>query len=179
VISIALPTLSERKEDILELSLHFLKQSCERLGRRIAQIDDDTLEALKRYPWPGNIRELENVIERAVVLMEGDLILPRDLPREVIEGGHHSHRSTAVKPAHEPRPIVGERTRSEASRGDERVAVGVSRMGDDLDEFAEREALENALRVASGNKAEAARMLGLPRSTFFSKLRKYHVNKPR
>src|SRR5439155_4886994 len=80
VISIALPTLAERKEDILELALYFLKRSSEKLGKRLSQIDDDTLVALKRHSWPGNIRELENVIERADVLAEGETVTLAELP---------------------------------------------------------------------------------------------------
>ncbi|MCX7418241.1 MAG: sigma 54-interacting transcriptional regulator [Planctomycetia bacterium] len=175
VISIALPTLAERKEDILELALYFLKKCSEKLGKQLKQIDDDTLVALKRHSWPGNIRELENVIERAVVLAEGETITIHDLPNEVLTKSTqtprtHSSRSVAVNsnsmepPPSKPEPVAAS-------------AVRFSR--DDLNEFAERETLEQALRASSGNKAEAARMLGMPRSTFFSKLRKHRINKPR
>lgn len=176
VISIVLPTLAERKEDIHELSLHFLKRSSQRLGKPITQIDDDALDALKRYSWPGNIRELENVLERAVVLAEGESITLHDLPREVLEW-----RSFPVKPSSsrsftEPKSSSG----IHRERGEEPIAAGVAALTrGTLDEFAERDAIEDALRAASGNKAEAARLLGIPRSTLFSKLRKYRINKPR
>lgn len=173
VISIALPTLAERKEDIHELSLHFLKRSSERLGKTIAQLDDDALDALKRYSWPGNIRELENVLERAVVLAEGESVTLHDLPREVLEWRPHAVRSTSSRTFTEPKSGSGIRR----ERLEDPVAAGAVRGS--LDEFAERESLEAALRTASGNKAEAARLLGIPRSTLFSKLRKYRINKPR
>ncbi len=169
VISIALPTLSERKEDILELALHFLKRSSSRLGKRLAHIDDEALDVLKRYRWPGNIRELENVIERAVVLAEGDSVTILDLPREVLDGGSVHARSTSTRSHLGERPKFAEPALASAVRS-ERAP---------FDEFAEREALESALRSSSGNKAEAARLLGIPRSTLFSKLRKYRINKPR
>lgn len=175
VISIALPSLAERKEDILELALYFLNKVSEKLGKRLAQIDDDTLVALKRHSWPGNIRELENVIERAVVLAEGDSVTIVDLPSEVLE-----RSGAAPKPAS---PKVTHTVSSPAtpmSPKPEPVAASAVRFSrDDLHEFAERESLEQALRASSGNKAEAARMLGMPRSTFFSKLRKHRINKPR
>jgi transcriptional regulator with GAF, ATPase, and Fis domain len=175
VISIALPTLAERKEDIHELSLHFLKRTSERLGKPLSQIDDAALDALKRYSWPGNIRELENVIERAVVLAEQDSVTLQDLPREVLEGRMAPARFGASRSLSESKPIRGGRARTE-----ETIEVGADSFGrSPLDEFAERESLEEALRAASGNKAEAARLLGIPRSTLFSKLRKYRINKPR
>lgn len=169
VISIMLPTLAERKEDVLELSLHFLKKSSERLGKLLTEIDDDALEALKRYRWPGNIRELENVIERAVVLADGDAVTLQDLPREVVNGGAGYQRSGSAKSHSDERSKVIEPALVGAGAREEGL----------LEEYSEREALENALRSTSGNKAEAARLLGMPRSTFFSKLRKYRINKPR
>lgn len=176
VITIALPTLAERKEDIHELSLHFLKRSTQKLGKSLSQIDDDALDALKRYFWPGNIRELENVIERAVVLAEGESLALRDLPQEVFERPMNSVRSNTSRSS-----VESKRTRRDhMERVDEQFSGGTSAYDrGTFDEHAEREALEDALRTASGNKAEAARLLGIPRSTLFSKLRKYRINKPR
>src|SRR6185312_16012995 len=71
VIPIRTPSLRERKEDIFELAVHFLGRHAERIGRSVGHIDEDAVEALIVHDWPGNIRELENVIERAVVLCEG------------------------------------------------------------------------------------------------------------
>ena len=176
VISIVLPTLAERKEDIHELSLHFLKRTSQRLGKPLSQIDDDALDALKRYFWPGNIRELENVIERAVVLADGDSVTLHDLPHEVFERRILPGRVGTSRPSVDPRTPRG----SSRERVHETVVVGADTFGRGaLDDIAEREALEDALRSASGNKAEAARLLGIPRSTLFSKLRKYRINKPR
>lgn len=176
VISIALPTLAERKEDIHELSLHFLRRSAQRLGKPIKQIDDEALDALKRHSWPGNIRELENVLERAVVLAEEESITLRDLPHEVLEGRAPSTKPVSSRSFAEPKPRGG----TNRERIEEPASVGTMALGRGmLDEFAEREAIEDALRTANGNKAEAARALGIPRSTLFSKLRKYRINKPR
>lgn len=176
VISIVLPTLAERKEDIHELSLHFLKRTSQRLSKPLSQIDDDALDALKRYSWPGNIRELENVIERAVVLAEGESVTLRDLPQEVLERRAAPFKAGAARPSVDPRTPRG----SSREHVEESVMAGTEVFGRGaFDEIAEREALEDALRSASGNKAEAARLLGIPRSTLFSKLRKYRINKPR
>ena len=80
VFPIALPPLRERVPDIPLLVWHFVEKHGERMSKRISRISDDTMDVLKRYPWPGNIRELQNVIERAVVLTTGDVLeLPAQL----------------------------------------------------------------------------------------------------
>lgn len=80
VISLVLPPLRERKEDIKPLAEFFLKRINGRSGRKLSGFSRDALNLLVRYPWPGNIRELENIIERAAVLCLGEVIDARDLP---------------------------------------------------------------------------------------------------
>src|SRR3990172_6412630 len=87
VIPIHLPPLRERKEDIRLLSQHFLEKYCEELGKDIKKISGEAMEFLARYPYPGNIRELENIIERAVALEPTDIILPESLPEYIREVG--------------------------------------------------------------------------------------------
>ena len=84
VISITAPPLRDRREDIPELAAHFLQIFSTRSGKPIAQMDDDVLAVLKEFSWPGNIRQLENVIERAVVVAEGSSIRLVDLPDEIL-----------------------------------------------------------------------------------------------
>ena len=85
VISITLPPLRERREDIPLLAQHFLKKYAKKNSRSIEGISRKALEALTAYSWPGNVRELENVFERAVVLCKGDFIEPIDLPDSILE----------------------------------------------------------------------------------------------
>lgn len=80
VLTITLPPLRDRKEDIPLLAEHFIKKINTRLNKSIASIDKKSLSYLQGYSWPGNIRELENVIERAINLCEGEIIHPEDLP---------------------------------------------------------------------------------------------------
>lgn len=82
IITIALSPLRERKEDIKPLAEHFINKFSRRCNREIRGISKEALDKLLRYDWPGNIRELENVIERAVVLCRSNLIESRDLPLE-------------------------------------------------------------------------------------------------
>jgi transcriptional regulator with GAF, ATPase, and Fis domain len=161
VISLLCPNLRQRREDIFELSLHFLHVYARQAGKNIVRIEEDALETLAAYHWPGNIRQLENAIERAVVLADGDSIGLSDLPPELngvivpagrLRGGQRLER-------HAPMPVG--------------VAI-TARDGlpEELSDM-ERERLVAALAQCRGNKAQAARLLGLPRSTLFSKLRKF------
>jgi formate hydrogenlyase transcriptional activator len=74
VFPLVLPPLRERRDDIPPLVRHFTQRCARRMGRRIDTIASAVMEALVRYPWPGNIRELQNVIERAVILTPGSLL---------------------------------------------------------------------------------------------------------
>ena len=74
VFPIAVPPLRERREDISLLAWHFVKKYSDQMNKCIAQIPEETIQALNRYHWPGNIRELQNVIERAVILTQGNTL---------------------------------------------------------------------------------------------------------
>lgn len=145
VISVTLPPLRERFEDILELAVFFLRRAASRAGKRISKFEDGAIDLLTRYSWPGNIRELQNVIERAVVLAETETITIADLPLDLQNAGAFTdlHPATAM-------PV---------------------RTSDDTQD--ERQSLIDALDRCGGNKARAARLLGLARSTYFSKLKKH------
>lgn len=84
VIGIQLPPLRDRPEDIPLLAYHFLQKYCKKMNKEIKHISIDALQTLQNYGWVGNVRELENVIERAVVLVTNDTIQARDLPPRVL-----------------------------------------------------------------------------------------------
>lgn len=177
VISITLPPLRERAEDVFELALYFLRRAAERAGKRVTHIEDEALSALERYAWPGNIRELENVIERAVVLADKQSISLADFP-----AGLARRSPSAPRHVLEAKPIIFESGGSVGGPTDPRQQTesGTLRHGSRHrflpdDGASERELLENALKQCGGNKAEAARRLGMPRSTYYSKLKKYAI----
>lgn len=87
VVQIRLPPLRDRRQDLPLLLSHFLRQFSKENTRELEGFTPDALEALTRYTWPGNIRELRNVVERMVVLSRGDKLTLRDVPAEVKEGG--------------------------------------------------------------------------------------------
>ena len=159
VISMTLPPLRERPEDLLELASHFLRSSSEKSGKHVIRIERDALDTLQRHDWPGNIRELQNVMERAVVLADSHAVRKTDLPKEVLHPEGTSPRqqgSISLAPAQHSQPVRRSQKKS-------------------LSKEDEINMLMEALEQCDGNKAEAARLVGMPRSTFYSKLKKYEL----
>ncbi len=183
VISLELPPLRERREDILELALFFLGRAAKRMGKPLTHIEEDALEALEGYVWPGNIRELENVIERAVVMAEGTTLAKKDLPMEVVSAKSSRRRElpriipplvqqTAALRADTPKIEAEKIPTAVESRETVPAPKPAKRKRRKLAE-AEREEIQAALEECGGNKTQAAQKLGLHRSTFFSKLKRH------
>ncbi len=80
VVTLSIPPLRERGDDVIALAQHFVARNAATLGRRIPEISEEALERLRAYPWPGNVRELENAIARAVAMSQKSVLLPGDLP---------------------------------------------------------------------------------------------------
>ncbi|MGA2667861.1 MAG: sigma-54 dependent transcriptional regulator [Ignavibacteria bacterium] len=93
VFPIKLPSLRERREDIAELTMHFLKKYCEKIGREVPSINIDAMEMLVNYHWPGNVRELEHTIERLTILMEGNEITPAHISNALFKTETYSKSS--------------------------------------------------------------------------------------
>lgn len=83
VFPVQLPTLRDRKEDIGILAQHFIKKYCEKINKNIMHLSKESLKSLLSYNWPGNIRELENIMERSVILTKGDTINEIPLPQAI------------------------------------------------------------------------------------------------
>jgi transcriptional regulator with GAF, ATPase, and Fis domain len=156
VISLTIPPLRDRGEDIPELVQHFLRTYGTRCNKPDVQIDDDALIVLKTFPWPGNVRQLENVVERAVVFAEGMTITVEDLPPEVLGS---VRRSSA-----------------DSEPGEAELSDGLFQTERFERDRRERELLVRALAAAKGIKADAARALGVPRSTLLSRLKKHGLS---
>lgn len=159
VISMTLPPLRERPEDLLELASYFLRNSSEKSGKQVVRIERDALDALQRYDWPGNIRELQNVMERAVVLADSHAVRKTDLPKEVLHpNGPFTRQQGAITLAPEQHSQPVRRSQNKLLSKEDEINM-----------------LMEALEQCDGNKAEAARLVGMPRSTFYSKLKKYEL----
>lgn len=156
VFPIFLPPLRDRHDDVLELAQHFLGKYSAKFAKGILQLDDDALLALRNYTWPGNIRELENAIERGVVVASGGIITAKDLPGQIT----HIPGNKPMEPLFHSPPGV-DYNFLEMARGEF--------------EKKETEKILSALAHAGGNKSKAARGLGIPRSTLISKMRKIGI----
>lgn len=186
VISLRTPSLRERREDIFELAVSFLTQHARRAGKSVTLLDEAAVEALLAYDWPGNIRELENAVERAVVLADGPAVTLNDLPGEILRPGRRrrapagrlvlasSAAGSRERAAEARLPVSGESFAERRTGPGTEPGTAIEPEADDFLSF-ERQRLLDALNEAGGNKSVAARLLAMPRSTFFSKLRKHNL----
>lgn len=158
VIPIHLPPLRARRSDIPVLAKHFLDRANKKHNLNV-QITQQAMVYLWEYDWPGNIRELENMVERMVILADSNRADVQDLP-----GNIRSFVSDKKAPA--PTSLL--LSDSTAMRD----------MREETGQF-EQNLIENALRLSNGNKSRAAKMLGLKRTTLVAKLRKRGVKKPK
>jgi two-component system, NtrC family, response regulator PilR len=152
VIPIALPPLRDRREDIPLLAEHFLAKYAEQMEKAIAGVSREAMDLLMHHDWPGNIRELENAIERAVALEGTPAILPDSLPATI--RGESPRGATA--PAVEPLP--------ESGFDLEAHVQGI-----------ERGYLAEALRQAGGVQVKAADLLGMSFRSFRYYVKKYNL----
>ncbi|KAB0665115.1 PAS domain S-box protein [Oryzomonas japonica] len=144
VITIHVPPLRERREDIISLAEYFLRRFAEKMGRHVTGISQAAAHILAAYDYPGNVRELEHAIERGVALCGGENLMPQDLPAGFLAAGG---RTTPVRRDNDTRPL---------SRS--------------LDDF-EHQVIRDALAKTGGRKQEAARLLNISRKTLWQKLK--------
>lgn len=147
VIPVIIPPLRERIEDILPLTRHFLEKNCRSMQRPLMHLEKEALEALECYHWNGNVRELENIMERVVALTDGDIITLQDLPSNI--------------------------ARIYQERG--AAPTNVTQNGIDMVQAIsdiERRMISDALQLAGGVKARAAQMLSINRTTLVEKMRR-------
>ena len=157
VIDIILPALRERQGDITLLTYHFISLISKKIGKTISGISDQALAILERYPWPGNVRELEHVLERACVLSDSPTISADRLPPELL---HYQPEMQAV-PADQ-----GIFTRENVSLVPMKHSLRMPM----------EERILNALRQTGGNKAKAARLLKIDRSTLYRNIKKMRID---
>ncbi|MEN2259058.1 sigma 54-interacting transcriptional regulator [Paraclostridium benzoelyticum] len=146
VVEIDLPPLRERKEDILLLINKFIKEICEENGMEALRMSKDAVSILQRYTWKGNIRELKNTIENIVVLSNGNTIDKDDIPVYIIESG-------------------------QTISMDEDYPLNINKAISKL----EIKTIKKALDMSNGNKAKAAKILNIPRTTLYYKIEQYDI----
>ncbi|WP_299760139.1 sigma-54 dependent transcriptional regulator [uncultured Pontibacter sp.] len=152
---INIPALRERDGDVLLFANHFLQQANHELEKQVEEFDMEAEEALLKYTWPGNLRELKNVVKRAVLLSKSDYVTLQELPGEI---AHYS-----------PAPL------QQASVS---YAAASNPMETDLksiNERNEREMIMAMLERVKYNKSKAARLLNIDRKTLYNKLKLYNI----
>jgi transcriptional regulator with PAS, ATPase and Fis domain len=160
VLTIHIPALRERSDDIPLLVHHFLERQSRALGRSLT-ITPEVMEVIHGYNWPGNIRELENLLERVTYLMPGSMITLEDLPLELQQVAEHSLAllSHAVTPAPAPAPQI--------------PPVPTPGALKEQSSSAEMQAILDALRASDGQVTRASALLGISRTTLWRKMAKY------
>jgi len=155
VVDIILPPLRERKDDIPILAQHFLTIFDNKMKKGVTGFSDSVKELLQKHSWPGNIRELEHVVERAYVLCSGDTITSDHLPPEIMTPESPQPK---IQEAVQPQPLQ------------------IQPISAAMDSDDEIERIIEALRRTAGNKAKAARLLGVDRSTLYRKISSYNID---
>lgn len=156
VVNLRLPALRDRREDIPPLAAHFLDQISRERGRKFT-LSDSALSIMMRYDWPGNVRELENAVERACTMCSGPVLELGDLPTQLQQQGLAAKRAAAEN----------------GDAGGEGDAARVRTLAD-----MEREAILAAIHALNGDKLQAAKMLGIGKTTLYRKLKEYGIGIP-
>ncbi|MBD3166819.1 response regulator [bacterium] len=160
-VTIRLPNLSERSEDIRMLADHFREIHNRRIGNDVAGFSEEAYRALEQYGWPGNVRELKNAVERAVLLTRRDAIGLEDLPEALRRDGEmleHGTRGRAAKKPQKSLPV-------------EPLEKAMAR--------AEESHIRRALEQTGFNRTRAAELLGISRKTLWEKMRGYSIEDER
>lgn len=146
VIKVTIPSLRERKEDISMLAKYLLRKVSDDMGRFVTEITPKAMELLEEYDWPGNIRELENTIERAINLVD---------------------KEARIKVSHLPYYIQSLNN----NNADTFYNINLKKLVSEL-EITE---IKKAISISKGNKLHAAKMLGISRTSLYEKMQKYNM----
>ena len=194
VMRIRIPSLRNRLSDVPELVDFMLQRLLKERKSNVKRISADALQVLERYRWPGNVRELENTIQRSVVVAQGDVILKKDLPQEILE---------AVEAGREAEPPgVDEESAAETADvapGEEAAAAGAvppidtlplealldrayalmrGKEDSNLLQAFEKEITQRALTETGGNQVKTSALLGITRATLRKRIDSYKLTTP-
>jgi DNA-binding NtrC family response regulator len=157
VVNLRLPALRDRREDIPLLAAHFLDRISRERNEKLT-LSDEALRTMMRYEWPGNVRELEHSVERACVMSSGPVLHLGDLSTQLQNKGLEARRAALS---------VGE---PDGANG---VAAAVTTLAD-----LEKQAILSAIKMLNGDKLQAAKLLGIGKTTLYRKLKEYGIADP-
>jgi two-component system, NtrC family, response regulator AtoC len=164
IIAICLPSLRERKEDIAPLVQFFLAHYNRKFRKSVQGLTEDTSRLLMNYDWPGNIRELKNALERAMILEEGKFLKPDDLPFSVASGRSGAVVGNGSQAAPVEAPLAPGKRRL--------PALSIPEGGTSLEDI-EHALVELALQQSHGNQIKAAKLLSISRDALRYKMKKF------
>jgi DNA-binding NtrC family response regulator len=150
VIPIQIPPLRERREDLPDLVRYFLRRYADKTGKAVVRVSREAMSLLYAYHWPGNIRELENAIERAFAMTSTTVLFPEDFPAEI----------AMTAPGETSASITSEPEAAEAAKSLEQM---------------ERAHIVRILQEVNFNKSKAAEVLGIDRATLYRKAQRYSI----
>jgi len=174
VVKIELPPLRDRIGDIPALAEHFLMQQGAELGKAFAGFSGEAIDALRRYAFPGNVRELANIVERAAVLTRGQTIGLEDLPPQVIEGAHAGLMRAASGGAGGEAETGGTPVPPEADEGEWEPMPLVEALKEP-----ERKIILRALEACGWNRQKTAEALEINRTTLYKKMKAFGLDEGR
>jgi DNA-binding NtrC family response regulator len=184
VLQLSLPPLRQRREDIPELVSHFLEMARRNFGCDVRAFEDDALEVLCSYAWPGNIRELKNVVAQAAVMSDRDVVSAHHLPRRMRPPAHeealeptseeaYDQAFPSAEPAtpaeRQPAPEPSSAKPEPPAPAQDGVFIPVGATLEEVQEAYIRKVLEQC----SGNKTQAAKTLGISRKTLYERLKRW------
>ena len=178
VVPIHIPPLQQRPEDIEQLAMLFLNRYVKAYNRTVEGFTPQALDIFRRHDWPGNVRQLENVVERLVVFAKGRLIDVGDIPSEI-----HAASMFGESMFGEPVPAINQQAPSNGvivntvpymvNGQDAEVATAIAQMS--AIQRTERAAIVEALQRSGGHVIDAANLLGLGQATVYRKIKQYHI----
>jgi transcriptional regulator with PAS, ATPase and Fis domain len=175
-ITLTIPPLRERVSEIPHLAEIFVRKICRELGRPEPFLPPSVIALLEGYPWPGNIRELKNMMERAVLLCTGNTIGAEHLPPERLTGTANASGSVPIAAA----SSASSSSSSSSSHSSPSYFSGaVPERALTVGQVSERRRMLDALNACAGNQSRAAKMLGISRRNFVSKLDTYRIPRPK
>ena len=158
VMPIFLPPLRDRPDDIPVLAVSFLQKFSKEHNKSINSIDPECLNLMKKYRWPGNIRELENIIERAFIVESSSIMTKSSLPEQIRAGGPTQSTAAEVRPS------------AEMLNSSEPLNFEIFK------EAAEKEFIMSALKANKGKINQTVAQANIPKNTLLRKIRKYSIN---
>jgi len=161
--TIEVPALRNRTDDLLLFAEKFLESTNNELGKKVAGFSKEVIDDFLNYSWPGNLRELKNVIKRATLLSDGELIEEKSLPFEIVN--HRKLRDLDVEVVAAPVANIQEHVETDESKPSLKTVANE----------AEYDMIMQVLRDVNFNKSKAARLLNIDRKTLYNKMKQFDI----